>query len=388
MTSLRVAGLFAGIGGIESGLARAGHASELLCEWDASAQRILRERFLDVEVVGDVRDLNGLPEVDLVAAGFPCSDISQAGRKVGIEGEQSGLVSQIWRLLGSQKTQAEWLLLENVSYLLSLDKGNGMRHLVESVEALGYRWAYRVVDARSFGLPQRRQRVVFIASRTQDPTRVLFADDEPDVTFDDAVGAVDNDSAYGFYWTEGLRGLGWAKDAVPTVKGGSGLGIPSPPAIWLPWSGEFGTPHIEDGERLQGFESGWTEQPALNSEPDRRLEGARWKQVGNAVCVPMSTWVGERLADPGERVDGAWGTEWNGKRWPLAAYGESGKVWLAPVSTTPLARDFNLRKFLVMPLRPLSRRASSGFLTRAQRGKLRFPDGFLRDLEKHRDAQV
>ncbi len=96
--------------------------------------------------------------------------------------------------------------------------------------------------------------------------------------------------ACGFYWTEGVRGLGWAVDAVPTLKGGSTIGIPSPPAIWMP-DGEIVVPEIRDAERLQGFDADWTEPAAATS----RRKGARWKLVGNAVSVPVARWVGERL---------------------------------------------------------------------------------------------
>ena len=67
-----------------------------------------------------------------------------------------------------------------------------------------------------------------VASRDEDPRTVLFADDagEPG-------GDCYRDDAYGFYWTEGLTGLGWAEDAVPTLKGGSAIGIPSAPGIWI-----------------------------------------------------------------------------------------------------------------------------------------------------------
>ena len=61
-------------------------SSKLLCEWDAAAQRVLAARFADMELVGDVADLEELPTVDLVTAGFPCQDLSQAGRTVGITG--------------------------------------------------------------------------------------------------------------------------------------------------------------------------------------------------------------------------------------------------------------------------------------------------------------
>jgi DNA (cytosine-5)-methyltransferase 1 len=97
--ALRVAGLFAGIGGLELGFARAGHHAEFLCELDAAASAVLADRFPNVPLVGDVRDIERLPTVDLVAAGFPCQDLSQAGRTVGITGSQSGLVDEVFRAL-------------------------------------------------------------------------------------------------------------------------------------------------------------------------------------------------------------------------------------------------------------------------------------------------
>ena len=79
-----VAGLFAGIGGIERGLGLHGGEAELLCEYWDPAHRVLAARFPDVPLVEDVRDLRSLPKVDLVSAGFPCTDLSQAGRMEGI----------------------------------------------------------------------------------------------------------------------------------------------------------------------------------------------------------------------------------------------------------------------------------------------------------------
>lgn len=384
MTSLRVAGLFAGIGGIEAGLAKAGHEASALNELNPEARAVLKAHFPGISLSADLRSVERLPSVDLVAAGFPCTDISQAGRKAGIYGPQSSLIGNVWRLIEASRQRPEWLLLENVSYLLSLNKGNGLRHLIDSVEFLGYRWAYRVVDARAFGLPQRRQRVVFLAARSADPREVIFADDIVDEpAFDDTIGEVVPDVGYGFYWTEGLRGLGWAKDAVPTIKGGSGLGIPSPPAVWYPDTGEIGTPHIEDGERLQGFPVDWTLPAVTDVGGAAKREGKRWKLVGNAVCVPMSEWIGERLRSPGEPVEGEWSKPLARNRWPVAAYGGAGKAWHAPVSMRPYQNEFSLRKFLDLPLRPLSERATAGFLSRARRGSLRFSPGFLDAMEVH-----
>src|SRR5581483_5114241 len=226
--TLTAVGLFAGIGGIELGLARAGHKTEMLCEIDPGAQKILKQRFA-AKIEPDVRKLRGLPPVDLVAAGFPCQALSQAGRTAGIDGTQSALVAEVFKHLRHKRSGPRWLLFESVPFMLQLQRGKAMRYLVDELEELGFTWAYRVVDARSFGIPQRRQRVLILASKREDPRPVLFSED-----------TVENNPEFsreklcGFYWTEGLRGLGWAVDAVPTLKGGSSIGIPSPPAIWDP----------------------------------------------------------------------------------------------------------------------------------------------------------
>lgn len=371
-----VAGLFAGIGGIERGLGEAGGHPELLCEWWEPAQVVLRSRFPDVPLRADVREIQTLPRVDLVTAGFPCTDLSQAGLTRGIAGKQSGLVAEVFRLL--RRPRAPVVLLENVRNMLVLDGGRAMRFLVDEFEALGYRWAYRLVDSRFTGVPQRRQRVIFLAARNLDPRAVLFADEagEPDEEL------VSRD-AFGFYWTEGLRGLGWAPDAVPTLKGGSTVGIPSPPAIW--WTkGRPGhrlvVPTVEEAEQLQGFPSGWT---APAGEVTNR-KGARWKLVGNAVTVGVSEWVGRRMSDPGEPILDGWPLR-AGDRWPAAAFGTRGKAWGVEVSMWPERQPYrHLRE--VVDLRgalPLSGRGTTGFLERAQRSSLRFVDGFLDDVAEH-----
>ncbi len=378
--ALSVAGLFAGIGGIELGLQRAGHESELLCEIEPGARRVLETRFPGAETCEDVTEVDQLPAVDLVAAGFPCQDLSQAGGKQGIGGAKSGVVEHLFRLLeGSEATRPPWVLIENVSYMLRLGTGQAMGYLVERLEALGYHWAYRVVDARAFGVPQRRQRVLLLASREEDPAPVLLARDAGEPESVDSIGPVSSESSYGFYWTEGRRGLGWARDAIPTLKGGSRVGIPSPPAIWRPADGCFGLPSLEDAERLQGFPSGWT---VAADEVYDRPRRQRWSLAGNAVCVPVAEWVGRRLAvsNPG-RVTGARPLE-SGQRWPLAAYGSKHGRFGVAVSKRPTQRRFvPLGEFLADPLTPLSERAARGFLSRAREGKLRFGDGFLDDLE-------
>lgn len=370
---LSVVGLFAGIGGIELGMHQAGHRTILLSEIDPTAQAVLTARLPDVPLVGDVRELILLPETDVVTAGFPCQDLSQAGRTAGIAGERSGLVQEVFRLVA--QSEPKWLLLENVPFMLQLDRGEAMRFLAHSLGELGYRWAYRVVDARSFGLPQRRQRVIMLASREEDPREVLFHGNEAEPTWPDPTTA-----ACGFYWTEGVRGLGWAVDAVPTLKGGSTIGIPSPPAILMP-DGSIGLPALADAERLQGFPSGWTEPSASAT---KRGEGARWKLVGNAVSVPVARWIGERLQDP-RPYDGSSDLELQpATPWPRAAWSLDGTIRVADVSAWPVHEAYHhLADFLEQRPSPLSLRAAEGFLGRTRRSSLNFPPRLLEAVGDH-----
>src|SRR5437879_2341375 len=163
MAPLTVAGLFAGIGGIELGLHRAGHETALLCEIDPAASAVLKMRFPGVRLEPDITKLSTLPEVDVIAAGFPCQDLSQAGRTAGISGSRSGLVGKVFELISNATRKPRWLLLENVPFMLQLDAGQAMRYVTDELERLGFMWAYRVVDARAFGLPQRRLRVILLA---------------------------------------------------------------------------------------------------------------------------------------------------------------------------------------------------------------------------------
>lgn len=383
--SLKIAGLFAGIGGIELGFHKAlgaGVETELLCEWWGPAQMVLAERFPGVEIHPDVRELTDLPSgLDVLAAGFPCTDLSQAGRTAGISGTQSSLVSHVFEALRLAETRGRgvpWLLIENVPNMLLLDRGQAMRYLVDELEKLGYRWAYRVVDSRFTGVPQRRRRVMLIASKTHDPRGVLFVDDAG--VRDDVEFATE---AYGFYWTEGRGGLGWAQDAVPTLKGGSTIGIPSPPAIWLP-DGEPGrkvvTPRIEDAEALQGFPRGWT----APSDLGRLRRGPRWKLVGNAVTVDVAAWVASRVAAPGS-FD-AVSTVWSGAgSWPTAAWGEAGRVWTVPFSEHPTRASYRhlLDVVEVEGASPLSHRGITGFRRRLEQGNLGRHPGFRADVAEH-----
>ena len=284
-------------------------------------------------------------------------------------------MDEVFRLL--EKNDIPHVLLENVSFILSLDRGHAMRYITSRLERLGYRWAYRVVDTRAFGLPQRRQRLFLIASRICEPFKFLMKGSFAPVEPTNWEGR-----ACGFYWTEGLRGLGWAIDAVPTLKGGSTIGIASPPAVWLP-DGRFVTPSIRDAERLQGFDAGWTEAALSISKA-----GFRWKLVGNAVSVPVAEWIGRRFLDKNESVQFRDHTFEQDKKWPLAAFGGPDQRPLhAELTMWPVKKEtIPLETFLCDEPKLLSYKATIGFMSRLQSSSLKYPAQFLFALEKHAES--
>ena len=292
----------------------------------------------------------------------------------GISGTASGLVSHVFRLV--DKSPVDWVIIENVKNMLALDKGRAMDFIVRAFEDCGFSWAYRTVDSRFTGVPQRRQRVIFVASRKHNPSDALFFSNE-----DDQIPASPSGSA-GFYWTEGLAGVGWAANGVPPLKGGSSLGIPSQPAIWRPQS-EVGskivTPSIEDAEAMQGFLRGWTDVKA-----DRAFQRARWKLIGNAVTYGIGHWIADNVLSPkGCNLDTL--SSWDWGRWPRAAFGSSGKWFAVDANEWPARNLYKNLDDVVNEesLTPLSLRATSGFRSRTKRSKLRFDERFLADLDEH-----
>jgi DNA (cytosine-5)-methyltransferase 1 len=156
---VRAAELFAGIGGIGIGLERAGIPVAWRCEIDPDRRALLEQRYPGVPVFPDVGTLRGADAepVALLAGGFPCQDVSDAGRRAGIDGEQSGLWTHFARLV--RELRPRYVLVENVPGLLV----RGMGRVVGNLAASGYDAEWDCLPAAAFGAPHLRARIWLLA---------------------------------------------------------------------------------------------------------------------------------------------------------------------------------------------------------------------------------
>ena len=163
--------LFAGVGGFDLGFENAGYDCRFQVEWDEHCQQTLAHHWPDVPRWGDVSEVNGadLPPVDVITYGFPCQDLSVAGKRAGLEGERSNLFFQAVRIIKEMREATDgqfptFAVAENVAGLLNADKGDAMARVLDTLAeagALVIEWC--MLDAQWFGVPQRRRRVFVTA---------------------------------------------------------------------------------------------------------------------------------------------------------------------------------------------------------------------------------
>jgi DNA (cytosine-5)-methyltransferase 1 len=194
---VRGASLFSGVGGLDLGLGRAGVEIVFQCEQDPYRRRVLERHWPGVPCFEDVREVarperdggrgplaggldgadagegaverhTGPHALDLLCGGFPCQDLSVAGRRARTRGERSGLFFEFARIADALLGTGGWVLIENVPGLLSSNGGRDFAVLLATLAELGFHdLAWRVLDSRYFGVPQRRRRVFILARRAR-----------------------------------------------------------------------------------------------------------------------------------------------------------------------------------------------------------------------------
>jgi len=356
--------LFSGIGGFDLGLERAGMTCRAQVEIDKAARGVLAAHWPDVERITDVTKAgkHNLPAVELICGGFPCQDVSIAGRRAGLDGERSGLWFEFARIVDELKPQ--WVLIENVPGLLSSNAGQDFKVILGGLVKFGYGVCWRILDAQYFGVAQRRRRLFIVASLgTGRSAQVLFEREsgsgdtaQSEETRETIAKTLTGRSVDRFnatdtamivetftkqrsdqYGTASVEPTLAARDykdngdlvVASTLTTEEGLRSPrgdssdnlilafSPQASMaghdssivrigdkrgaLQVSKREGVLNMQgvrrltpvECERLQGFPDQWTAISSGKSQAD----SARYKQLGNAVAVPVVEWIARRIME-------------------------------------------------------------------------------------------
>lgn len=157
----KIGSLFSGIGGFELGLERAIPNSKTIwqVEQNKFCQSILKKHWPKAKIYDDVRNItkDNVEAVDILCGGFPCQDISVAGKQGGLNGERSGLWWEMWRIIGELRPKI--IVMENVSNILLL----GGLNILGSLTKIGYDTEWTVISAKQFGAPHLRNRWFCVA---------------------------------------------------------------------------------------------------------------------------------------------------------------------------------------------------------------------------------
>ena len=161
---MKFGSLFSGVGGFDLGFERAGMECVWQVEFDKACQSVLKKHFEKAELFDDVRTVgkHNLEPVDVICGGFPCQDVSIAGKRAGLAGERSGLWSEFARII--DELEPKWVVIENVPGLLSSNRGRDFATVIRWLAERGYGVAWRILDSQYFGVAQRRRRVFIVGS--------------------------------------------------------------------------------------------------------------------------------------------------------------------------------------------------------------------------------
>lgn len=263
---------FTGVGGLEGT-----EPPFAVCEIDENCQSVLTRKYVGAKLIPDVKQIDGL-HVDTIVGGWPCQDLSIAGKKRGLTGENSGLFYEF--VNAAVKTDAKTLIAENVTNLIKLESGNVFLEVLRELNSKGFKYiSWRILNARQFGLPHNRNRIFIIASFDSENCFSIFRE-LPKSLLAEAPFQAD-----GFYWTAGTQSINYSKGYVPTIKVGSTLSIASPPAVV--YKGIVRQLTTSEALKLQGFKE---------EDFSGLKENVIFKMAGNAVAVPVGRFVVDGVA--------------------------------------------------------------------------------------------
>lgn len=318
--------MFSGIGGFEKGILQAIPTAKIVfsCEIDKYARQIYQKNF-GVEPYGDIREINAadVPEHDILVAGFPCQDVSIAGKREGLCGARSGMFFEIIRIL--REKQPRIVFLENVRGLLSSNKGWDFARVLIELENVGYTCEWQIFNSKNHGVPQNRERVFIIGHLRGAGTRPIFP-----ITKGDGQISQKKDGNYIYTGTLSTRNQSgqaqWdgsttlicdsgqgrkdqiRRETLPPLRANTGVGhnniIVPEMTRCLTGGGHSGGHHSDmtilktmrgarrltpmECERLQGFPDGWTEGIS---------DTQRYKCLGNAVTVNVVEFIAEYIME-------------------------------------------------------------------------------------------
>lgn len=296
----KVNSFFAGIGGFDLGFERAGAIVLSQCEINPFGNEVLATHWPLVTRFGDIRNIDSaeLPKADIWCGGFPCQDVSVARgvlKREGLNGKNTGLFFPFAKLLEQQLPKV--VLLENVTGLLSSHSGQDFHTILDTLVSLGYGVAWRVLNSRYFGVPQSRPRIYICAwlGSSEKAFNCLYENQAAPKPKNERLGFV----------TEAL---------VPMVNGdpprvpqiGYCLAATSGRHTGTDWSRTYISYQSRvrrmtplECERLQGFDDNWT----LIKSTDDKSDEMRYHALGNAVSVPVVTWIARRIVRELEKTE-------------------------------------------------------------------------------------
>jgi DNA (cytosine-5)-methyltransferase 1 len=302
---LTVGSLFSGIGGIDLGLERAGMESRWFVEWDAHCQNVLRRHWPGLPVYGDITavDWSSVEPVDVLAGGFPCQPVSNAGKRLGTD-DARWLWPEFARAI--RVLEPRYVLVENVAALL----GRGFEHVITDLAALGYDAEWDCIPAAAVGAPHLRDRLWTVAysssSRGQNRTRLARSS-----TLVRSFSRAGGRSEHGHPASgsaELRRSSTEGEAAVAVAAGERGGQRHLPHAIFAGLEGyERSVVALTDYRRSNADPAGsgwWSAEPNVGRVADgvsHRVD--RLRSLGNAVVPQVVEFIGRRIVAFDERAE-------------------------------------------------------------------------------------